>query len=135
VAFAITAGADGNLWFTESHRTGNDSIGRISPTGAIREFPLPDSGIVNGIVAGPDGNLWFTEAVFDSQSQMYSASQIGRVSTNATFQEYPLPDRLNVPFSLAVGPDGNLWFTEPGTNTIGRLVTLLADLGIGETVT
>ena len=58
----ITAGPDGNLWFTE--RQSGNRIGRITPTGTMTEF---SSGISakgsapNGITAGPDGNLWFTE--------------------------------------------------------------------------
>ncbi len=57
----ITAGPDGNLWFTES---GGNKIGRITPSGQITEFPLP-TGITKpyypiGITAGPEGNLWFT---------------------------------------------------------------------------
>jgi len=53
----ITAAPDGNLWFTEE--AGN-KIGRISPTGAISEFPLAVGAMPGGIVAGPDGNLWFS---------------------------------------------------------------------------
>ena len=34
----ITAGPDGNMWFTEA--VGN-KVGRISPSGAITEFPIP----------------------------------------------------------------------------------------------
>ena len=34
-AFAITAGPDGNLWFTE---TGANGIGRITPAGVVTEF-------------------------------------------------------------------------------------------------
>ena len=32
----ITAGPDGNLWFTEAAAT----IGRITPAGTVTEFPL-----------------------------------------------------------------------------------------------
>src|SRR5947209_12140512 len=56
----ITAGPDGNLWFTE--RSGSQ-IGRITTAGVITEFPIPTTGGQPlGIAAGPDGNLWFTEA-------------------------------------------------------------------------
>ena len=56
----ITAGPDGNLWFTE-FRT--DKIGIINPTTyAIREVALSPTGYVfgHGIAAGADGNVWFT---------------------------------------------------------------------------
>ncbi len=64
----ITAGPDGNLWFTEEGTIqngkfiGGNQIGRITPSGIITEFALPtaNSG-PTGITAGPDGNLWFTE--------------------------------------------------------------------------
>ena len=50
-------GTHGNLWFT-----GGNSIGRITPSGQITEFPVPtNNSIPEGIAAGPDGNLWFTE--------------------------------------------------------------------------
>ena len=58
--YLITAGPDGNLWFTE--HAGN-KIGMINPTThAITEFPVPTANAnLAGISAGPDGNLWFTD--------------------------------------------------------------------------
>ena len=74
----ITAGHDGNLWFTvfpvlfndHTEQTpasiflaGNTSLYRITPTGTITQVPLPMP-TTNGIlylISGPDGNLWFTE--------------------------------------------------------------------------
>src|SRR6266702_311573 len=70
----ITAGPDGNLWFTEFD---GNKIGRISPDGSITEFRLPtDCGSVvycepSAITAGPDGNLWFTEV---------DGNKIGRIT-------------------------------------------------------
>ena len=52
----ITAGPDGNLWFTEYSTS---KIGKITTNGAITEFAAPAS--TYSITAGPDGNLWFTE--------------------------------------------------------------------------
>ncbi len=56
----ITAGSDGNLWFTEA--SGN-RIGQITPQGSITETSAGISAKSNpaGLTAGPDGNLWFTE--------------------------------------------------------------------------
>src|SRR5260370_11287921 len=57
----ITAGPDGNLWFTASTAVGDISrIGRITPAGQISEFALPP-GIPLEIVAAPDGNVWLTD--------------------------------------------------------------------------
>src|SRR5207247_1700618 len=59
---AITAGPDGNLWFTEFQYGGTGKIGRITTAGKISDFPLPTSG--NGptsITFGTDHTLWFIE--------------------------------------------------------------------------
>src|SRR5580704_1169270 len=55
----VTAGPDGNVWFTEF--TGH-KVGRITPGGTVTEFTPPTSFSGPwGITTGPDGNLWFTE--------------------------------------------------------------------------
>jgi len=57
---SISAGPDGNLWFTEPDA---NQIGRITPTGQITLFTVPTPGSQpTGITAGPNGNIWFTEA-------------------------------------------------------------------------
>ena len=86
--FGITAGPDGNLWFTDS---GYDSIGRITPAGAIA---IVSTGVSLGsdprdITAGPDGNLWFTEQSLD---------QIGRITPSI------LPPVVSVGEPTAVTP-------------------------------
>ncbi len=50
---SIVAGPDGNLWFSETC-----GIGRITPGGAITEFPLASCTWPLGITVGPDGNVW-----------------------------------------------------------------------------
>ena len=59
-SFGITAGPDGNLWFTGEL---DQQIDEIDPTtDAISEFPIPVANSdPQGITAGPDGNLWFAE--------------------------------------------------------------------------
>jgi hypothetical protein len=109
----ITAGPDGNLWFTE----GIGEIGRITPSGVVTEFIVPSSRTpadqdITGITAGPDGNLWFTE---------YRAGIIGRITLAGVVTEYLVPTSTCLPFAITAGPDGNLWFSEQGANQIGRL--------------
>src|SRR6266567_4638974 len=105
----ITAGPDGNLWFTEFD---GNKIGRISPGGTIKEFPLSNgnSGPA-GIAAGPDGNLWFA----------VNSGTIGRISPGGTIKEFPLSNGNSTPEGITAGPDGNLWFTEVDGNKIGRI--------------
>lgn len=54
----ITAGPDGNLWFTENN---GNKIGRITPAGVITEFPFATPSkctttgeLASSIVAGPE---------------------------------------------------------------------------------
>lgn len=112
----ITAGADGNIWFTEFN---TDKIGRITPTGEITEFSLPGSeedDFQRGpwkITAGPDGNIWFTEL---------SVSKIGRISPVGIFTEFQLPSTSSDPSDIVTGPDGNIWFTEHSiSGNIGKI--------------
>src|SRR5262249_29840289 len=107
----ITAGPDGALWFAESSGSFfGGRIGRISTTGAIREFPLPgvDSDPLS-IMAGPDGALWFTEK---------NANRIRRMTIDG-FTTNELPTTRE-PSGITAGPDGALWFTEAGA--IGRII-------------
>jgi streptogramin lyase len=142
----ITAGPDGNVWFTEANK-----IGRITPNGTISEFPLPETGNSPcGITAGPDGNVWFTDLHNKigritptgtiSEFQIYEESltpcgitagpdgnlwfTIGRVTPSGTITKFPIPsERESDPYGITAGPDGNLWFTQAGANKIGRITT------------
>src|SRR5262249_2138745 len=63
-AATITAGPDGNLYFT-SGLIGNWGIGRITTDGTATLIFNQDPGseLFRGITVGSDGNLWLTEPV------------------------------------------------------------------------
>jgi uncharacterized protein (TIGR03437 family) len=108
----ITAGPDGNLWYTEDDLS---NIGRITTTGTITGFRVPTAAsLPYGITAGPDGNLWFAEQ---------DGNNIGRITTSGTITEFPVPTANSGPYGITAGPDGNLWFTEEFGNKIGRITT------------
>ena len=108
----ITAGSDGNFWFTYSFR---QDIGRMTPSGVVTDFPIPTVNVeANGIAAGSDGALWFTE---------YNLNAIGRMSTSGVYTQYNLQAGSRPQF-ITAGPDGAvLWFTEEGARDIGRITT------------
>lgn len=106
----ITAGPDGNLWFTEIGK-----IGRITPTGTATEFPLPSAGeSPTAIAAGPDGNLWFIESGTGGGSltdTTYTGGRVGRITPQGVVTEFPLPSTDSQPTGITTGPDGNIWFS------------------------
>ena len=110
--FGITAGPDGNVWFTEY--VGN-RIGRITPAGVVTEFSAgisPQAGLAL-IALGPDGNLWFAESLTD---------RIGRITPTGAVTEFSAGITHGAgPNGVTAGPDGNIWFTEFRGSRIGRI--------------
>jgi streptogramin lyase len=109
---AITAGPDGNLWFTE--RDGR--VGRITASGVITEFSagITPGRRLRGIAAGPDGNVWFTE-------HHDGGDGIGRITPEGVVTEFTAGITPGAsPSEIAAGPDGNLWFTMDA-DRIGRI--------------
>ena len=76
----ITAGPDGNVWFTEPK---SGQLARITPNGSVTEFPVPTvTSAPTDITLGHDGALWFTEQL---------GNQVGRYLPAATPPATPLP--------------------------------------------
>ncbi len=109
-ATAISAGPDGNLWFTDGN-----FIGRITPAGAMSHFTDPSIEQPQGIAAGSDGNIWFT-----NQGVYPAGGSIGRITPAGVVSHFT-DASIQQPTGIAAGPDGNLWYTDVGTNSIGRI--------------
>jgi streptogramin lyase len=117
---SITAGPDGNLWFTEPLNGGLSEVGTITPAGLITIYPFRDpsgsEGLPHQIAAGADGNLWI-----DCQHR------IARVTTSGQVQFFPVPGIPNNGIrqlgGITSGPDGNVWFTvtDPSAPAIGKV--------------
>jgi streptogramin lyase len=103
-ATGITAGPDGNAWFTDPVA---GAVGRITPAGQVTEFPTP--GISAGaITAGPDGNLWFV----GNALTFAGSPALGRITPAGQVSTFTLPDDFTQPNQITAGPDGNVWLTE-----------------------
>jgi streptogramin lyase len=122
----IATGPDGALWFTEE--IGHDlspNIGRITTSGVITEYPLPNNGTTSTlqgdgfITAGLDGALWFTVGV--PFGPIGGSGLVGRITPTGSLTLYNTStiDLRNI----TTGPDGALWFTEYTANKIGRIST------------
>jgi streptogramin lyase len=133
----ITADPNGAIWFTEHGNVGFmvNKIGKIMPgplcagnqkysdppSPCITEYLVSDPTTSLGlyeIAAGIDGSIWFTERTNKTIAKM----EIGTSGT-PTFTTYPRPfdpQQLSNPAGIAVDPDnGNIWFTEQLSATIG----------------
>src|ERR1019366_8901039 len=113
----ITAGPEGDMWFTELSAS---RIGRITPTGDVTEFSLglaPGSG-PDEITLGPDGNLGFTEVC---------SIRIGRITPKGVVTEFSNGmSSGSEPLGIVAGPDDNMWFVEyQGGSRVGRLALAL----------
>jgi virginiamycin B lyase len=126
---SITSGPDGNLWITEQFRLprgGPGLVAKMTTSGTFTEYEIPLSAAgalrfgppAPGLItAGRDGNLWF--------SNIFA---IDSVAPSGVFTEYIIPmlDSENgLLGGMAVGPDGNIWFTENRNGLrvqVGRLV-------------
>ena len=114
----IVAGPDGNLWFVEAHFT-HTAVARITTAGVVTEYSLGGSADdqlqPTDIVAGLDGNLWLNQT-HPSAPQ----GEIVRVGPDGSLKVFAMPKGTR-PSGMASGPDGNIWFTDWGRNTIGRM--------------
>src|SRR5262249_81161 len=105
----ITAGADGNLWFTSPT---DNTIRRANTKGEFTgEFKIPTkvdkfikgSCIPRGITTGPDGNVWFAEL---------AGNKIARITPKGEITEFPIPTADSGPYIPVFDKSGKVWFCE-----------------------
>jgi len=113
----IAVGSDNALYFTE---TNGDAIGRMDFSGNLtNQYAVPTkNNLPGGITAGPGGSVWFTEngcLVKGPTDCVYG--KIGLLASSAVTEF----DAQSDPVSIALGDDGNLWFTACFANKIGRI--------------
>jgi virginiamycin B lyase len=111
-ATAMTAGPDGDVWFTAAGALaagGKQIVGKVTMSGEVTEYAVPLAPDAAAIVAGPDGALWFTES-----------TGIGRITTGGEETSYPIAGKTGLS-GLAWSPDGELWFSEEAADAIGRM--------------
>lgn len=106
----------------------------------VSTFEIPSGGKgLNLIIHG--GNMWFAvdrtgpNSYKWPQNVVYEKDVVGSlgfVTPNGDVMEYLLPTGSNQPVGLDVGefqfritegPDGNIWFTQPNANIIGKFET------------
>ena len=130
----LTAGPDGNIWFTASQNNYNSPatnpsvVGRITPAGQITTFPvlpgpLGDQVTTSSIVQGNDGQLWFAALIptgsDSSELEMASVTPAGQITLHPIEKAGALgwTSAANwLGYNLTRGPDGNPWLLVGGLN-------------------
>lgn len=110
---ALAQGPNGDLWFTSTENPGR--VGRITPLGGLTAYStaegLSKDAKPGAITAGP-GGMWLT---------LTAKNRIARVTETGGITEFPLGP-VGKPTGIALGPDGNLWYTAVDHDSgIGRL--------------
>lgn len=109
-ATALAVGGGGRLWFAEACRRyrkgegsgpGRGSINKIAPGGKIVRHPLPGPrDYPVSLTIGADGAVWFGVSL--------PAPAVGRITRAGSMATHSILDGR--PYSIAVGPEGRLWF-------------------------
>jgi virginiamycin B lyase len=106
----IVSGTDDALWFTESK---SDKLGRMLTTGVLTaETPLPGVTEPQGLVLAPNGNFY----IADSSGSLIASY----APSTGTVVTYPTITKAAQPFQLAIGADGEVYFTEYAADKIGQ---------------
>ncbi len=111
--YDLTNGPNGDLWFTDN---GAKAVGYITPTGAIHEFSAPAGDVPLQIAASSDGNIWFYAATGPPNA-------IVKMTPGGTFTPYAMPTLGEIADNMVLGPDGEIWFSDMGTRSIGTIAT------------
>lgn len=119
---------DGAVWFISF-----DDITRIAQDGTLTRFPMPAEAAGGpagsystiaewSLVVAPDGNVWFGghRHPLDAEGrEVGSEAIIGRMTPSGELSEFKLPHGGGYPTRLAIGPDGNVWFTAAEAGSVG----------------
>jgi streptogramin lyase len=141
----LLAGPNGEVWAATNaggYSKEAVAIARISTDGIVQRFPLPEQMTgydtkpeVRDMVIGKEGALWAAIAYGGTENLEWYLSvggELVRISPDGTMTEFPTPAGIE-PLGLALGAEGNLWFTaiselsasehtyHAGTGHIGRM--------------
>ena len=107
---SLVAGADGNLWFTEG--SGRFVFGRLSPSGVVTRFRIPDLHTAAQVANGPNGSLIVTGLNRKFKDEVFSVTAADAVTRDA------VPQAISKAFFKILGSaDGSLWLTSAGFQT------------------
>jgi predicted dehydrogenase/sugar lactone lactonase YvrE len=101
----------------------SDYVSKISPEREVRQF-VRTGGKTQGVAIHPDGRLYITDHAL---RKIFRATPDGNLSDFCS--HYADGSALRGPNEIAFGPNGVLYFTDPGTAWLGRPTAALAMAG------
>jgi streptogramin lyase len=112
----VAVGTDGNMWYTYFTADGDCGYGSLTTSGSfLHQYTVSTTsciGMMGPALAGT--GIWFT-----------SGQDVGYISSSGSATRFAIPASYCpcAPSAIALGPDGNLWFTMTTnqTNYIGRV--------------
>lgn len=110
----ITALPDGSVWFGEQNVP---ALAHLYPDGKLLEYawPIsysPSTTSIWGVVQW-NGRIWASDAL--------GGQIVGLDPSTATVYAVKLSEISAFPYTITVGPDGALWFTELFASKLGRI--------------
>jgi virginiamycin B lyase len=123
----ITVGPDGSVWFGEESVPG---VGRLFPNGTLAEYPWPTAGWTSSSGCGYRTGIWgvvyWNGMVWASDGD--ENALVGLNPQNGKTIVLNVTATAPEPYTLAVSPDGSLWFTSLGNQA--RLGTVSPGLNV-----
>jgi streptogramin lyase len=109
-SLGIAVAPNGMVWFSEEcdrptpegWEEGPSTINRIATDGKVTHWRLKVGGFPIPIVFGSQGTTWF------GAPGPLGGGEVGRITNVGDLAEYPVHN--GYPSSIAVGPEGRLWF-------------------------
>jgi len=98
----IATGVDGHLWFWLNRPGVGYEIGRMTTTGAFKEFPLGASHVVSDLISA-NGGIWFSLGAS-------AGGGVGSIGERGNIAYY-FPQACDMAYGLSAATDGSLWFT------------------------
>jgi hypothetical protein len=132
--YGIATTADGTIYVTQEQSGNPGQYVKISGGGNATAIQLPPHFSSPGLaVRGADGGIWFSDQSVQPGAFL-NGQYLTRVDPGGALTEYNVPwSESDAPFGIALGPDGNVWFTEYYEGRIGRVTPQgsFADYSIG----
>ena len=122
---SIAPGPDGALWFTTGDSINPGEIGRITTTGQITVYPLPDGAMPFDVAFGPGNTLWYLAGNIPGDPGDFvevgslNIAEASPGTSDGFTASYAGPSTSVV--SITLGPDGNMWLSDDGNNAIDSI--------------